>query len=282
MKRPLGITLTAILMAFKVCVGIGLILLSPHWFAANIHPIGHVTAASVLFTFRVAFFMATVVACVTIWAYWAGQFWVRRVVLLGCLFYLYQLVHLRTVWNNSHLQAAITVYGAILAVFLLWYLFTPEAKAWFPWPAAADRYRSRNTQDPNSTRGVLQRPRAITNITILLCVVNFTTFFTVDFTKLHTRGVIAYPVTLVAFACVIIFYFWKGRNWARWLVLADSVLLFFDLWGMLRSHSRHPNLYMPPVKIPLAIGKVLIAGFLLWYLNTREIRAWFTHPTTDK
>jgi hypothetical protein len=141
MQRPTGITVTTILMALKIAVGLVIIFFKPPWIAANLHPHGHVTMASAIFTMRLIFIVVLPVACVIVWCYWLGQFWARRVVLLGCLFYLYEIVHLKASWNYSHLRAVMTIYGAILAAFMLFYLFTREAKAWFPWPASAARYR---------------------------------------------------------------------------------------------------------------------------------------------
>ncbi|MEO7029427.1 MAG: hypothetical protein ABI147_08480 [Acidobacteriaceae bacterium] len=141
MQRPQGITVTTLLMAFNILMGIVVMLIGSSWSLANIHPAGHATVSGTILALRLMAAVALIVECVAVLFYWLGKFWARRLVLVGCAFYLFPIIHLRVSWRQSHFGAAITVYGAILALFLLWYLFTREAKAWFPWPAAAARYR---------------------------------------------------------------------------------------------------------------------------------------------
>jgi len=145
MQRPQPIKITTVLMALRLCIGMVLTAIHPFWNAANIHPRGHATVAGVMHVWETAYAILLVVAFVTLWSYWHGKFWARRIVILASLFYLYEIVHLRNVWRHSHTRGIMTIYGAILALYLLWYLFTREAKEWFPWPTGvkkAERYRS--------------------------------------------------------------------------------------------------------------------------------------------
>ena len=145
MQRPEPIKITTALMALRLCIGITLTAIHPFWDAANIHPKGHSTVAGIMHAMQIFYAIMMVIAIVSIWCYWRGAFWARRVVILASLFYLFDLVRFGNIWSHSHARGMMTLFGAILALYLLWYLFTREAKNWFPWPTGTDnaeRYRS--------------------------------------------------------------------------------------------------------------------------------------------
>ena len=77
-------------------------------------------------------------------------------------------------------------------------------------------------------------------------------------------------VTAVIFA--VLYFFWKGQNWARWLVLAASALAIFNL-----KEITHPTMaeWDTAIRIPLLYAQALFASFLLYYLNTSGARSWF-------
>jgi len=106
MQRPTGITVTTFLMALNICVGIVFLIIHPLAAPANFYPAGRYTATQVMFCFRLLLFAFTALQCVTVWFYWLGKFWARRLVIAGCLLYLWQLVQLRATWNHSHAGAA--------------------------------------------------------------------------------------------------------------------------------------------------------------------------------
>lgn len=70
----------------------------------------------------------------------------------------------------------------------------------------------------------------------------------------------------------IIFFFWRGHEWARWVVLIAAMytLLSAAFQFVQPIHAVHP-----PFFFLIAIAESLAAAFLLYYLNTRTIRAWF-------
>jgi hypothetical protein len=61
--------------------------------------------------------------------------------------------------------------------------------------------------------------------------------------------------------------FWLGRNWARWLVLVASVVALANLafLGFLGSGEKL-----------IAVGEGALAIWLLVWLNTRSVRAFFS------
>jgi hypothetical protein len=71
---------------------------------------------------------------------------------------------------------------------------------------------------------------------------------------------------LAAASFVVIWFFWKGRNWARWLVLATSLLALLNL------------LWFWPAGLLarcLLISEGLIGAWLLLWLNTAAARRFF-------
>ena len=72
-------------------------------------------------------------------------------------------------------------------------------------------------------------------------------------------------------ALVCIWFYYSGKEWARWVVMIVSVLELLSLISIAKtfaaSHAVGAN----------AIAQALLAAFLLYYLNTAPIRAWFSH-----
>jgi len=67
----------------------------------------------------------------TLFAFWLGRFWARWLVLAGCIFYLTGLREIPSQWRSSHFIGGLSVFAAGLALYLLFYLHTDVAKAWF-------------------------------------------------------------------------------------------------------------------------------------------------------
>jgi hypothetical protein len=80
-------------------------------------------------------------------------------------------------------------------------------------------------------------------------------------------GVKIFWAVIMALSAITYFY-WTGHNWARMLVLIYSLLCVIPVrlvhhhWVLVRFSW-------------IAAGQALLAIYLLWYLNTRPIRAWF-------
>lgn len=73
---------------------------------------------------------------------------------------------------------------------------------------------------------------------------------------------------------VVIWFYWSGRNWARIAVFITSAFNILNLleWNRL---SLSPALLTTPAHINLTAKAVLSVALLYW-LNTRAARAFFT------
>ena len=72
-------------------------------------------------------------------------------------------------------------------------------------------------------------------------------------------------------ALVCIWFYYSGHEWARWVVMIVSVL---DLLGLISIAKTFAASHLSGAD---AIAKAVLAIFLLYYLNTPPIRAWFSH-----
>jgi hypothetical protein len=77
-------------------------------------------------------------------------------------------------------------------------------------------------------------------------------------------------LNIVEFVCI--FYYVKGRNWARIAVLVASVLSILDLLRL--NHEDTPG------RIIIAAWGLLGVFFLYW-LNTRSVREFFKRGTAS-
>jgi hypothetical protein len=77
-------------------------------------------------------------------------------------------------------------------------------------------------------------------------------------------------LNIVEFVCI--FYYVKGRNWARIAVLVASVLSILDLLRL--NHEDTPG--------RIIIGAWgLLGAFFLYWLNTRSFREFFKRGTAS-
>ena len=72
---------------------------------------------------------------------------------------------------------------------------------------------------------------------------------------------------IVVVSYVVLWHFWKGRNWARWLVIVTSGVALLNLTGFATASVIQ--------KVILAVEAAL-GCFLLYWLNTRAVRGFFT------
>ena len=131
------------------------------------------------------------------------------------------------------------------------------------------------------TRVTMHRPLGVTISTVLMYGFAVAALFALNLHQAHPGYTIAFSVALTLFAFFILYRFFLGSNIARWLVMLDCLIQFLNLWNEHRWHVVHPDLALSPVRMPLILSKVALAIFLLVYLNTPGVRAWFTGRSLD-
>jgi hypothetical protein len=108
------------------------------------------------------------------------------------------------------------------------------------------------------------RPDGLREVTLLMCVLNLTGLLFID----AGAPTIVAPLFIgfMLFGYVVLWYFWRGRNWARWLVLLTSVLALLNLFGLPQA---------TPLQAACIVMEAILAGFLLYWLNTASVRGYF-------
>ena len=113
------------------------------------------------------------------------------------------------------------------------------------------------------------KPASLNILTLILCLFNCygiagLFFLNVEATIFKVYAFVAVIVVIISF--VVLWFFWKGKNWARILVLITSVVCFFNLY--------HFMLY-PPITRIITGSQMLLGVYLLYWLNTEEAKAYF-------
>jgi len=138
MTRPKGIEVTTWLMVFSLLLG--LTNIATHWNStANIHikPGSKATVHSVLMFVRIGSLVCEAVSAFCVVFYWKGRNWARILVLMTSCLSLYSVLKLPRYWNMSGVICIEYVFDAMLGLYLLWYLFQPDIRAWFKEQATA-------------------------------------------------------------------------------------------------------------------------------------------------
>jgi hypothetical protein len=85
----------------------------------------------------------------------------------------------------------------------------------------------------------------------------------------------------IALQFLVTYFYWNARNWARIVILICSgwLLLGFVTLSLLPVPPWiHQAIWGRPLFFVRTVGDSLLAIYLLWYLNTPAIRAWFKRP----
>jgi hypothetical protein len=114
------------------------------------------------------------------------------------------------------------------------------------------------------------KPKGLRETTILLAVCNLLGYAFIE----PSRGVFVLQVLVVtlvvAIAYLVLWHYWKGRNWARILVLITSGVALLNL----RAFSS-----ASPLQRGVLIAEALLGAYLLVWLNSRQVREFFKRGT---
>jgi hypothetical protein len=97
----------------------------------------------------------------------------------------------------------------------------------------------------------------------------------IDYRAPHALRTLVFFTVLIVIGYGVLWHYFQGKNWARILVLLNSVLAVFNLryWN-----PRSPNLLKSPTRVML-LAECVLAIFLLIWLNTPAVRSFFKRRT---
>jgi Predicted membrane protein (DUF2127) len=121
-----------------------------------------------------------------------------------------------------------------------------------------------------------KRPPGMVAVTLLLCVFAVAAIaFYQRSPNLSPRGSIAFfaagYAVYAAVSFVVIWFLWQGRNWARWLVIAGSLLALSNLLNFGSWNS---------VQQVLVVVEAVFGAWLLYWLNTEKVARFFRRGGT--
>jgi hypothetical protein len=93
---------------------------------------------SMLAEMQVISIVLLVLEVLVVWFFWHGRYWARQLVFAMSCVAVANLLHLGETWSRSHASGYFAVANAFLGAFLLWYLETRAARAWFLDSSAVD------------------------------------------------------------------------------------------------------------------------------------------------
>src|SRR5215471_4090666 len=118
------------------------------------------------------------------------------------------------------------------------------------------------------------RPSGLAPVTLAMCILNLTGVAFAYGTEVPPAMVMPILILVMLVSYLALWYFWKGRNWARWLVLVTSGVALLNLLGL----PTFTDFQKVVVVIEAALG-----GFLLYWLNTRAVREFFrSRPVSNQ
>ena len=118
----------------------------------------------------------------------------------------------------------------------------------------------------------MQRPYGVNVTTFLMCM-SLATDTALLFTT-RRQGPAhfdLFDLYVQCLAAVFLWFYWRGHNWARWLVMIQSLVCILSLLGL---KKRWEETHLGGT---VFVYDALLSVFLLGYLNTKRVRAWFVH-----
>jgi hypothetical protein len=111
-----------------------------------------------------------------------------------------------------------------------------------------------------------ERPKGLRETSVFMSITNAMGWLIVDWSRPKALVTFIVFTVFIVIGYLVIWFYWKGRNWARILVLLASLLCLYNL-----RHWNHSGLLER-----LMVGaEAMLAIFLLYWLNTRKVREFF-------
>ena len=122
------------------------------------------------------------------------------------------------------------------------------------------------------------KPRGLNATVAAMSALNLGGFVGIDWTR---PGIVVMVTLVILFGYVIIWNYWQGKNWARFWVLSISVLTQLSFLGIILlfilDRLTNPSIFYYWV----VIANAALGAYLLYWLNRKDVRAWFSKSEPD-
>ena len=111
-----------------------------------------------------------------------------------------------------------------------------------------------------------QRPKGLTETATLMSLTNALGWLLIDWSKPHAAMTFSLFTVFILVGYIVIWFYWKGRNWARILVLLTSLLCLYNLRYLFRGGI---------IERVMIAAEAVLAVFLLFWLNSPNVKSFF-------
>lgn len=113
------------------------------------------------------------------------------------------------------------------------------------------------------------RPRFLLAVTVAMGVLNLTAFANLEWIQRFFVATLTADIFVVGVSYFVLWFFWKGRNWARLCVLAISFLSVLNLLSLINPHG------VLLIYNSIVVAWAVLGTVLLYWLNLADVREWF-------
>ncbi|MEO8021297.1 MAG: hypothetical protein ABI660_05480 [Polaromonas sp.] len=108
--------------------------------------------------------------------------------------------------------------------------------------------------------------KGLNTTTLIMCVLNLAGFVVVDWDSPEVGILAAFYGSIIAATFIVLWYYWKRKNWARILVLIGAGLAVINMYFIAE---------MTLLEQAVTVSEFVFGVFMLWWLNTKVVRAYF-------
>ena len=134
---------------------------------------------------------------------------------------------------------------------------------------AVEKTRSYALWLRNRLDSTTMRPRFMLATTVAMGTLNLTAFASLKWIHRFFVATLVVDIFAVVVSYLMLWFFWKGRNWARIRVLVVSVLSVINLLALIHPHG------IVIVYDSIVIAWAIVGLFVLYWLNLADVREWF-------
>jgi hypothetical protein len=128
MNPPSAVRITTALMFLSILLGIAVAFTQP---LPATPTSATIPSSSLMMIVHVGIVVISLLEAVFVFFYYKGQNWARWLVMLDSLYQLILLIRVGKAWSISHISGSLVIANALLAIYLLYYLNSVEAKRYF-------------------------------------------------------------------------------------------------------------------------------------------------------